>query len=170
MDEAGAGAAGADGGAEGPCAGYPEELDEAGGAFDADVDEEDRDTGSGQSSSGLSSSPLSASSNASGGTSPTAWVNACRLRSQFLRNTFPQDVHSYGLWSVCVRRWVFRLLRWLKLLAQTGHLCGDSSMCRILWTARVRLWQKPLPHSAHLKGFSLLWMYLRTSKEEDYSP
>ena len=116
----------------------------------------------GSSSAGLlSSSWRSASSNASGGTSPTACVNACRRRSQFLRKTLPHDVHSYGLWSVWVNKCVFRLLRWLKLRAQTGHLCGDSSMWSILCTARVRLWQKPFPHSPHLNGFSLLWMYLR---------
>lgn len=62
--------------------------------------------------------------------------------------------------GVCVRRCVFRLLLWLKLRPQTGHLCGDSSMCRILWTAKVRLWQNPLPQSLHLNGFSLLCMYL----------
>lgn len=96
----------------------------------------------------------------SAGTSPTAWVRACLLRSQFLRNTLPQELHSYGLWSVCVSKWVFRLERWLKERLHTGHLWGDSSMWRILCTARVRDWQKPLPHSPHLKGFSLLWMYL----------
>lgn len=89
---------GSDVGAEGPCGGYPEELVDAGGtdALDDGVDEEMEGPGSGQSSSGLSSS-RSASANASGGTSPTAWVNACRLRSQFRRNTLPHDVHSYGL-------------------------------------------------------------------------
>ena len=48
------------------------------------------------SSSGLSSS-RKASSRASGGTSPTAWVSACLRKSQLRRNTLPQEVHSYGL-------------------------------------------------------------------------
>ena len=59
----------------------------------AGVDVEDEDPASEQSSSGLSSSRI-ASSNASGGTSPTECVSACLLRSQFLRNTLPHDVHS----------------------------------------------------------------------------
>lgn len=88
------------------------------------------------------------------------WVRLCRRKSQFRRNTFPQDAQWYGLMSVWVSRWVFKLDRWLKLRLQTGHLCGDSSMCRILWTAKVRDWQNPLPHSRHLNGFSLEWMYL----------
>ena len=87
------------------------------------------------------------------------WVSLCLLRSQFRRNTFLHWLHSYGLWSVCVKRWVLRFDLWLKLLRQIGHLCGDSSMCRILCTARVLDWQKPLPHSTHLKGFSFEWMY-----------
>lgn len=40
---------------------------------------------------GRSSSPTSKTS---GGTSPTACVSACLLRSQFLRKTFPQELHS----------------------------------------------------------------------------
>lgn len=99
---------------------------------------------------------------------PKLWVRECRLRSQFRRNTFPHEAQWYGLMSVWVNRWVLRLLRWLKLRAQTGHLCGDSSMWRILWTARVRLWQKPLPHSAHLNGFSLLWIYLKIKNKKIY--
>lgn len=66
--------------------------------------------------------------------------------------------------SLCVIKWVFKLDLWLKLLLQTGHLCGDSSMCRILWTAKVRDWQKPLPHSVHLNGFSFEWIYLKKNK------
>lgn len=62
--------------------------------------------------------------------------------------------------SLCVSKCVFRLDLWLKLLLQTGHLCGDSSMCRILWTAKVLDWQNPFPHSVHLKGFSFEWIYL----------
>lgn len=81
-------------------------------------------------------------------------VRLCRRRSQFLRNTLPQDEQLYGLMSVWVSRCVFRLERWLKLRLQTGHLCGDSSKCRILCTARVRDWQNPFPHSPHLNGFS----------------
>lgn len=111
-----------------------------------------------------------AAANTSGGTSPTAWVSAWRLRSQFRRNTLPHALHSYGLWSVCVSKWVFKLERWLKLRAQTGHLCGDSSMWRILWTANVRDWQKPLPHSPHLNGFSFEWIYLEMKKKyKNYS-
>lgn len=109
----------------------------------------------------LSRSPSRDPSKPSGGTSPTACVKACLLRSQFLLNTFPQLLHSYGLWSVWVRRWVLRLDRWLNDLEHTWHLWGDSSIWRILWTARVLDWQKPLPHSLHLKGFSLEWMYLK---------
>lgn len=62
--------------------------------------------------------------------------------------------------SLCVNRWVFRFDLWLKLLLQTGHLCGDSSMWRILCTANVLDWQNPFPHSVHLKGFSFEWIYL----------
>ena len=92
-DGAEADAVGADGGTEDPWEGYPDELEDAEDTDGVvDVDEEDG-PGSGQSSSGLSSS-LNASSSASGGTSPTACVNACLLRSQFLRNTLPHDVHS----------------------------------------------------------------------------
>lgn len=70
-------------------------LDDVEGFVDELDDEEDVDgRGSGPpSSSGLSSSRR-ASSSASGGTSPTAWVKACRRKSQFLRNTLPQEVHS----------------------------------------------------------------------------
>lgn len=95
---------------------------------------------------------------------PRLCVRLCLRKSQFLRNTLPHWEQLYGLMSVWVRRWVFRLERWLKDLLHTGHLCGDSSMWRILWTARVRDWQKPLPHSVHLKGFSLLWIYLEWQK------
>lgn len=66
--------------------------------------------------------------------------------------------------SACVRRCVFRLLRWLKLRPHTVHLCGDSSICMTLWTAKVLLWQNPLPHSLHLNGFSLLCIYLKCKK------
>lgn len=93
------------------------------------------------------------------------WVSEWRRRSQLRRNTLPHAKQWYGLMSVWVKRWVFRLDRWLKLRWQTGHLCGDSSMCRILWTASVRDWQKPLPHSRHLNGFSFEWMYLRKQIE-----
>nr|CAI5823842.1 unnamed protein product [Callosobruchus analis] len=92
---------------------------------------------------------------------PRLWVRLCLRRSQFRLNTFPHAEQLYGLISVWVSRWVFRLERWLKDLLHTGHLCGDSSIWRILWTAKVRDWQKPFPHSVHLKGFSLLWMYLQ---------
>lgn len=66
--------------------------------------------------------------------------------------------------SLCVNRWVFKLDLWLKLLLQTGHLCGDSSICKILCTAKVRDWQNPLPHSVHLNGFSFECMYLENGK------
>merc|ERR1719394_1370006 len=62
------------------------------------------------------------------GFSHTEWVSLCRLRSQFLLKTLWHWLHSYGLWSVWVRRWVFKFDRWLKLRWHTGHLCGDSSM------------------------------------------
>jgi len=93
-------------------------------------------------------------------------VRLCRRRSQFLRKTLPQAVQWYGLISVWVNRWVFKLERWLKLRLQTGHLCGDSSMCRILWTANVLDWQNPLPHSVHLNGFSFEWIYLLENKKK----
>lgn len=68
------------------------------------------------------------------------------------------------LTSLWVNKWVFKFDLWLKLLLQTGHLCGDSSMCRILWTASVLDWQKPFPHSVHLNGFSFEWIYLEKKK------
>ena len=89
---------------------------------------------------------------------PTEWVRMCRRRSQLRRKTFLQQVHSYGFRSVWVSKCVFRLERWLKLRAHTGHLCGDSSRWRIRWTASVRDWQNPLPQSPHLNGFSFEWM------------
>lgn len=94
------------------------------------------------------------------------WVRLCRRRSQLRRKTFPQEAQWYGLMSVCVKRWVFRFDRWLKLRLQTGHLCGDSSMCRILCTASVLDWQNPFPHSRHLKGFSFEWIYLESQNTE----
>lgn len=93
-------------------------------------------------------------------------VKLWRLKSQFLRKTFPHAPQWYGLISVCVNRCVFRLDRWLKLRLHTGHLCGDSSRWRILCTANVRDWQKPLPHSVHLNGFSFEWMYLFSMKKK----
>nr|CAI5849546.1 unnamed protein product [Callosobruchus analis] len=73
---------------------------------------------------------------------PRLWVRLCLRRSQFRLNTFPHAEQLYGLISVWVSRWVFRLERWLKDLLHTGHLCGDSSIWRILWTAKVRSVQK----------------------------
>lgn len=95
-----------------------------------------------------------------------ACVNVCRLRSQFLLNSLPQEAQLYGLISVCVRRCVFRLLRWLNVRPHVEHLCGESSMWSIRWTAKVRDWQKPLPQSVHLKGFSLECMYLQCETHE----
>lgn len=83
------------------------------------------------------------------GGSQMLWVNLCLRKSQFRLKTFLHWLHSYGLWSVWVRRWVLRFDLWLKLLLQIGHLWGDSSICRILWTAKVLDWQKPFPHSPH---------------------
>lgn len=91
------------------------------------------------------------------------------LRSAYVVKNWEHSGHSRSL-SLCVRRCVFRLDRWLKERLHTGHLWGDSSMCRILWTARVRDWQNPFPHSAHLNGFSLLWMYLKQDKAISLTP
>lgn len=53
---------------------------------------------------------------------PSPCVKLWRLRSQLRRNSLPQLLQLYGLMSVWVRRWVFRLLRWLKVLPQVVHL------------------------------------------------
>lgn len=50
----------------------------------------------------------------------------CRFRSTFRWNAFGQSEQVNGLYPVCLRVWVIKLLDWENDLPQTTHLCGFS--------------------------------------------